>query len=207
MDSKGVGERQRLSVSMQSLDGSDTYDVPDFQLENDTASAPPTGLYEEKMEETNEIRKKSSPLIPVIIIVAALLIVAALVWLFVFRAPTHTPVVQEAPAVVEAPAPAPVIEAPLPVVVAEPPTPVEALPVAEPARRVRPPAPVTSYKVPQTIPKDGFRYRIRWGDTLWDISEAFYRNPWLYPRIARFNKIRNPDLIISGHFIRVPPKK
>jgi nucleoid-associated protein YgaU len=74
------------------------------------------------------------------------------------------------------------------------------------ARRARPAAPVKSYKVPKTIPKEGFRYRIRWGDTLWDISEAFYRNPWQYPRIARFNKIRNPDRIFSGSYIRIPPK-
>jgi nucleoid-associated protein YgaU len=65
---------------------------------------------------------------------------------------------------------------------------------------------VASYKVPATIPKGGVPYRIRWGDTLWDISAAFYRNPWLYTRIARFNNIRNPDLIISGTVIRVPPR-
>ncbi|MDR1278222.1 MAG: Hsp70 family protein [Treponema sp.] len=74
------------------------------------------------------------------------------------------------------------------------------------AGRVRPPAPVSSYNVPATIPREGAPYRIRWGDTLWDISEAFYRNPWLYPRIARFNNIRNPDLIISGTTIRIPPR-
>ncbi|MDR0524866.1 MAG: LysM peptidoglycan-binding domain-containing protein [Spirochaetaceae bacterium] len=67
--------------------------------------------------------------------------------------------------------------------------------------------PVASYKVPAVIPRGGFVYKIRWGDTLWDISEAFYRNPWLYPRIARFNKIRNPDLIIAGAAIRIPPKQ
>jgi flagellar basal body-associated protein FliL len=72
--------------------------------------------------------------------------------------------------------------------------------------RTRPPAPVLSYKVPSVIPAEGVPYRIRWGDTLWDISEAFYRNPWLYPRIAQFNKIRNPNLIISGTTIRIPPK-
>jgi nucleoid-associated protein YgaU len=65
---------------------------------------------------------------------------------------------------------------------------------------------VLSYKVPATIPRDGVPYKIRWGDTLWDISAAFYRNPWLYPRIARFNNIRNPNLIISGTTIRIPPK-
>jgi len=88
----------------------------------------------------------------------------------------------------------------------------EPAPVVPPAaasvssKRTRPAAPVKSYKVPRTLPKEGFKYRIGWGDTLWDISEAFYRNPWLYPRIASFNKIRNPDLIISGAFVRIPPK-
>jgi hypothetical protein len=66
--------------------------------------------------------------------------------------------------------------------------------------------PVASYNVPTTISREGHPYRIRWGDTLWDISEAFYRNPWLYPRIARFNNIRNPDFIISGRTIRIPPQ-
>jgi LysM repeat protein len=74
------------------------------------------------------------------------------------------------------------------------------------ARRDRIAPPVASYKVPASIPRQGAPYKIRWGDTLWDISEAFYRNPWLYNRIARFNNIRNPDLIISGTSIRIPPK-
>jgi len=67
-------------------------------------------------------------------------------------------------------------------------------------------APVMSYKVPTTIPREGVNYKIRWGDTLWDIAEAFYRNPWLYPKIAKYNNIRNPNLIISGRTIRIPPK-
>jgi len=66
--------------------------------------------------------------------------------------------------------------------------------------------PVASYNVPAVIPREGVNYKIRWGDTLWDISEAFYRDPWLYPRIARHNNIQNPDLIISGRTIRIPPK-
>ena len=91
--------------------------------------------------------------------------------------------------------PAPVIQAP-----AAPPPP------RTETRRRRPVPPVASYKVPATIPKDGVSYRIRYGDTLWDIAAAFYRNPWLYPRIARYNNIRNPDYIISGRTIRIPPR-
>ncbi|MDR1400539.1 MAG: LysM peptidoglycan-binding domain-containing protein [Treponema sp.] len=79
------------------------------------------------------------------------------------------------------------------------------LPLEE-VTRSRPAPPVASYKVPTTIPPSGVPYQIRWGDTLWDISEAFYRNPWLYPRIARFNNIRNSNLIVSGTIIRVPPR-
>jgi len=74
------------------------------------------------------------------------------------------------------------------------------------ANRQRPPAPVASYNVPAVIPKEGVPYKLRYGDTLWAVADAFYRNPWLYPRIARFNNIRNPDLIISGTTIIVPPK-
>ncbi|MGI5076957.1 LysM peptidoglycan-binding domain-containing protein [Treponema maltophilum] len=54
---------------------------------------------------------------------------------------------------------------------------------------------------PQTV-----RYLIKWGDTLWDLSDTYYRNPWLYPIIARENKIKNPDLIIAGTYINIPPR-
>jgi len=90
--------------------------------------------------------------------------------------------------------PVPVIEAP-----AAPPAP-------KPQTVSRSPPPVASYKVPETIPREGVDYRIRWGDTLWDISNAFYRDPWLYRRIARHNNIRNPNHIISGRTIKIPPK-
>lgn len=47
-------------------------------------------------------------------------------------------------------------------------------------------------------------YKIKWGDTLWDLSAAYYKNPWLYPKIARYNNIKNPDYIIAGSTIRIP---
>lgn len=54
--------------------------------------------------------------------------------------------------------------------------------------------------------KKAVRYRIRWGDTLWDISGNFYKNPWNYKKIARYNKIKNPNKIIAGTYITVPAK-
>ena len=54
--------------------------------------------------------------------------------------------------------------------------------------------------------KKAVRYRIRWGDTLWDISGNFYKNPWNYKKIARYNKIKNPHKIIAGTYITIPAK-
>ena len=79
-------------------------------------------------------------------------------------------------------------------------------PQLEVSARQRPSAPVYSYSVPQTIPPEGIAYKIRWGDTLWDISEAFYRNPRLYPFIVRSNGIRNPNLIVSGMELNITPR-
>jgi nucleoid-associated protein YgaU len=57
----------------------------------------------------------------------------------------------------------------------------------------------------QTIAgSDGVWYRIKWGDTLWDLAATYYRNPWLYPRLAKANKIPNPDLIIAGRRLFIP---
>ncbi|MFW6180178.1 MAG: LysM peptidoglycan-binding domain-containing protein [Spirochaetota bacterium] len=49
-------------------------------------------------------------------------------------------------------------------------------------------------------------YRIRPGDTMWDLSGRFYGDPLLYPSLARYNRIYNPDLIISGDSLLLPPR-
>jgi hypothetical protein len=72
--------------------------------------------------------------------------------------------------------------------------------------RKRPSAPVYSFHIPAAIPPEGIAYRVRWGDTLWDISEAFYRNPRLYSVIVRSNKISNPNLIVGGTELTILPR-
>jgi hypothetical protein len=215
------GEHQILNVSLQSLDEeSREDDIPDFELENN--GEPPSGLYKQAEAIRDDEEKKFPwPLVIIIGIVIVLGITA--VWFFFFRdkgaplfgtgrsateqtapqaPPARTSAEQPAanqaePAQSAAPAaPPPVIQAPS----APPP------PRPQTTARARPSSPVSSYNVPSVIPKEGVSYRIRWGDTLWDIAGAFYRNPWLYPRIARFNNIRNPNLIISGTTILIPPK-
>ncbi|AEJ18527.1 Peptidoglycan-binding lysin domain protein [Gracilinema caldarium DSM 7334] len=229
LDDKNDLERHQLTVSLKALEQSETYDLPDFELETHEEQ-PPIGLYERaSVIRDREEQKKPFPIIPILIGLGIVILIALLLYLFMFNntvskrdqqeitvQPTTGDTVAEpvkSSEPVEALEPRTVVqetnstdttEEKKPEVVVEV-SPSQPAVQAKPAR-TRPPAPVSSYKVPLTIPKEGAPYKIRWGDTLWDISEAFYRNPWLYPRIARFNKIRNPDLIISGTTIRIPPK-
>ena len=115
---------------------------------------------------------------------------------------TELPSEKSAPAIAEqlaepAPEPEP-IEKPEPL----PPVPEskeEEVLIIENAEDVVPlPPPVKPVK-----PKD-ISYKIKWGDTLWDISDTYYKNPWRYKYIARYNGIKNPDYIISGTYITIP---
>ena len=63
---------------------------------------------------------------------------------------------------------------------------------------------VPSTPVAATTKAEDIRYKIKWGDTLWDIADAYYKNPWKYKTIARYNGIKNPDKIISGTWILIP---
>jgi hypothetical protein len=227
LDTGLKGERCVLTVSLKSLDDiSRDMEISDFELESN--EEPPSGLY----RHANKINKKekSTPKLWVFVLIGLLLILGLLAaWLFLLGGmdvvrsmldrpqtvqtaqPQPEPVRQPEPqtAVVNEPVSEPVHE---PVQQIVEPPPVIQAPVTPPQREpvaARPSGrnpPVLSYNVPETIPREGVNYRIRWGDTLWDISYAFYRDPWLYPRIARHNNINNPNLIISGRTIRIPPR-
>jgi LysM repeat protein len=59
-------------------------------------------------------------------------------------------------------------------------------------------------EAPTAAATKGISYRIKKGDTLWDISSTYYRNPWLFPRLAKANSIKNPDRIFAGTKIFIP---
>jgi len=216
LDTTSGGEHYVLTVSLKSLDEtSRDMELPDFELEPN--EEPPTGLYQHA-KKIREQQRRSSKIWIFVLIGVILILGLFAAWLFLLGglkvvSPASKPaapveIVRQEPARQTPPPPEPVE----PVQQVREPPPVIQAPAAPPPPRPqetvrrRPPPPVASYNVPAVIPREGVRYTIRWGDTLWDISEAFYRNPWLYPRIARFNNIRNPNLIISGRTIRIPPK-
>jgi hypothetical protein len=53
--------------------------------------------------------------------------------------------------------------------------------------------------------QEGESYTIKEGDTLWDISNAFLKDPFLWPFIWKANpSITNPDLIYPGNKLAIP---
>jgi hypothetical protein len=52
---------------------------------------------------------------------------------------------------------------------------------------------------------DDREYSITWGDTLWRITERFYGNPDLYPAVANANRLPDPDVIVAGKTLLLPP--
>jgi len=50
-------------------------------------------------------------------------------------------------------------------------------------------------------------YVVKYGDTLWEISEKHYKDPKLYPIIASYNQINNPKMIYPHQIIKIPPRK
>jgi hypothetical protein len=224
------GTRQVLTVSLETLESESLYSLPDFDLTPIDTSVhlgddpehenlviqgaipgnAPEGLYE--MHEDDE--RKGGIFMPawlciliLVIGVAALvlaLLVSARTMLAAKSAPAQAPAV-EAPAV---PAVQPVAEpTPEPAATTEPATP----PPAETPAAETPTATVADETAAPVQPEPApeakeTKLKLKWGDTLWDISEAYYKNPWLYPKIAKFNKIKNPNLIIAGTYINIPPK-
>ncbi len=170
------------------------------------------GLYDEETErgtpaqnDEDDVKKKTKVPVIICIICAIICIIATLLILFIIPSKYNLITKKHAKetVAVEAPAPEP---SPAPVVEPEP-EPEPAVPEAkedeiiiiEKAEEVVPAQPPVAEEKPKDI-----TYKIKWGDTLWDIADTYYKNPWRYKYIARYNGIRNPDYIISGTIITIP---
>src|SRR3989344_210627 len=50
-------------------------------------------------------------------------------------------------------------------------------------------------------------YTVRAGDTLWSISEQFYKSGYNWVDVAKTNKLSNPNLIEAGKKLQIPNVK
>ena len=172
------------------------------------------GLYDEETErgtpaqtDEDDVKKKTKVPVIICIICAIICIIATILVLLVvpgkfnlrqkhadkkaqtaIEKPAETPAKEEAKPAVEEKKPDPVPQAKENEVV-----------VIEKAEEVKPLPPPAAETKPKAV-----SYKIKWGDTLWDIADTYYKNPWRYKYIARYNGIKNPDYIISGTKIVIP---
>jgi LysM repeat protein len=174
------------------------------------------GLYDRETEEgkssvkcNNETQLKKKTKLPMLICIVCALICVLATLLILFVIPSkynlitmHNTNEGQVPAV-EMPVEKPAVQP------AEP----EAVPEPEPAPAakadevvVAPAAEAVVPEKPAEPPKKtaDIVYKIKWGDTLWDIADAYYKNPWRYHKIAKYNHIKDPDYIISGTTIKLP---
>ena len=161
------------------------------------------GLYDKETEQGNSsttnseknLKKKTKMPVLICIICAIICLIAVLLILFVIPSKYNLlskNSTEEQPVVVQ-----PAEEEPVPEASA-PEAKEDEVVVAPAAETVVPEKPAEPEK------KQDIVYHIKWGDTLWDIADAYYKNPWRYHKIARYNHIKDPDYIISGTTINLP---
>ena len=199
-----TGEQQSLSVSLESLSPQGSYDIPEFAFDdeltesqeresvNDFEQELLTGenypiVDSDRRREYIE-RKKRNPLLLIGFVVLCLFLIAILSF-FIYRGfkGTGVPTLQGGT--------------------------VNELPAGSNGGQEAKPTPPAEKKTETTEEKaveqsppvrPGVWYKIKRGDTLWDISGTYYRNPWLFPKIARENRIMNPDIIFADQKIFIP---
>lgn len=169
------------------------------------------GLYDEETErgtpaenDADEVKKKTKVPVIICIICAIICIIATLLILFIIPSKYNLITKKHAKeagttVAIEEPAPEP---EPIPEPEPEPVVPEakeDEIVIIEKAEEVVPAQPPVAEEKPKNI-----TYKIKWGDTLWDIADTYYKNPWKYKYIARYNGIKNPDYIISGTKIVIP---
>ncbi len=54
-------------------------------------------------------------------------------------------------------------------------------------------------------PQTAQTYTVKRGDTLWKIAKQFYGDGSKYPVIASVSGVKNPDLILDGQVLTIPP--
>lgn len=220
------GDTQSLSVSMESLDEQGIYDIPEFDLDESFSPDPVLTVEEERSlnsdydEGDREESPRRKPWLMALFILLGIAVIVLLAFLLprLFQGPEVPPLQAQSDDVpaISQPAEEPAQEeaatesaadaeeaaeeaAPEKAVAEEPAQeqPAEGAAEAPEAVAEEPPS-----RVP--TPGDGIWYQLQWGDTLWDLSTSFYRDPFRYKKIADENGILDPDRILAGREIYIP---
>ena len=212
------GTKQFLSVSLDSIDSNaDFYDMQDSSSEDNDSVIEPrfspdfddnSGMDDKESNEESNIssydsenkkKKKGGKIIMLILLILLLLLLGFLAYSLIMK-PSLAKKSDRA-------ASQPPVEVALGLkeLKAEPPA-QEAIPETKPEPPVLKQEPVQQPAPAATPKKDDIRYLIKWGDTLWDISNTYYRTPWLYKKIAKDNNIKNPDRIYAGFYLTIKPE-
>lgn len=186
-----TGESQRFATRLSDFAGSGELTEADLELEEEEEAAPAPSRLREEEEEAAEQRRRPSLLLLILFVVLGVLLVAAVAYFVYMRfqgpgAAPAAPAAAPAATSTAKPAPKPAAE-----------------PAAKPAAGTTITAATTATEKAPAKPAS-VSYLIKRGDTLWDLAATYYRNPWLYPKLAKANGIRNPDLIFAGTRITIP---
>lgn len=171
-----------LSISLDSFE-EDKTEYPDFEAELPIYSDDEDLERNAKKKTTDKTQKRKKPWLVVIIIVMALALICLGLWYYI---PRYQPdLLRFLP------------EFRLPF-----------FSKTESGIRARGLPAVSKRQAAQpAIPPEGVTYKIRQGDTLWDISDVFYRNPRYYTIIARSNEIVNEANVAPGTELTIFPRK
>ncbi len=201
-----TGESQRFATTLAAPAESETFSEPELVM--DEADAELSSLEEPALtgeaypvgekDRREEVLHRRTPniILLVLFVVLGVALVAAVAY-FVYRAIQGPAVPALSSSTVTVPAASTAQQSPAPAATPQASSQTTAQ-TAAPTAMTAQPAPAMTAPVKQAS------YLIKRGDTLWDISATYYRNPWLYPKLATANSIKNPDLIFAGTRIIIP---
>ncbi len=201
----GLGPEEDLSNSQEDSVQYAEYGEQEKKDDTSTSFIPP--LYDKKLKEDIEKRRsrKKYSLPMIVCILCALICIVAVILAFAFgswpgenTSVVNNVVTVEPPQVFEQEKMESMQEGKETI----PPTPEENTIEIVIEKEV---VPVKPEPAPEAI-QNNISYLLTWGDTLWDLSDTYYRNPWLYNIIADANNIKDPDYIIAGTYIDIPPR-
>ena len=210
-----TGNKQRLRTSLENLNVDQLLDVPDFDLDESLDKAPEVTMMREPEQdftisedntEVTDTKKESNPLKRIIFILIGLILIAGITFLIFYLINQNSsdvkPEIEKRVEQIEE-------TDSMQIVTTE-----ESEKITKDDTAMDTADNITEQETDvieeeETKEATGdFEYIIKWGDTLWDLAATFYRDPFLYPVIANYDKnnISNPDLILANTIIYIPEK-